>query len=216
MKKLRVKRYTQKLKSSDCGPTTVRMILHHFGIERSLTELATKLRYGNFGTYISDNGLLFLNEGLSVTLVTANTILFDFDDRKKLTNKKKVLIYLKKLLQGKMKTMQPFKPGIRIMVEFLEKGGNVVVEIPSKQHIIKAIDRGDLVMALIVPNAFSTIGSFHHFVTVYGYDASSVYIADPWPKAKAGKVSWEDFLYGVHASTVGDLDTGSLLVVGKR
>lgn len=215
MKKLPVKRYTQKLKSSDCGPTTVRMILHYFGIERPLKELASKLRYGSFGTYISDNGLLFLNEELSVTLVTANTILFDFDDRKKLTSKKKVLTYLKKLLRGKLKTMQPFKSGIRIMVEFLNKGGEIKIEIPNKDHVTRAIDRGDLVMALIVPNAFSTIGSFHHFVTVHGYDVSGVSIADPWPKAKAGKVSWEDFLYGVHASTVGDLDTGSLLIVGK-
>lgn len=216
MKKLTVTHYTQKVKSSDCGPTTARMILDYFGVQKTVAELAKNLRYGNFGTYISDNGLLFLKNGLAATLVTANTILFDYHDRKILKTKSRVLVYLKNLLKGNLKTMRPFKNGIRIMLEFLEHGGNVKIEIPSLRHIKEAIDRGDLVMALVVPNAFSTVGSFHHFVTVHGYDDAHVYIADPWPKSTTHKVRNEDFLYGIHASTVGDLDTGSLLIVGKR
>lgn len=216
MKTLAVRRYTQKVQSADCGPTVARMILEYFGVRTTVAKLTKKLRYGNFGTYISDNGLLFLENRLAATLVTANTILFDYQDRKILKTKPRVLAYLKKLLKGNLKTMHPFKGGIRIMVEFLERGGNIKIEIPSLHHIREAIDRGDLVMALVVPNAFSAHGSFHHFVAVNGYDKNHVYITDPWPKSKVTKIKIEDFMYGVHASTVGDLDTGALLIVGRR
>jgi len=216
MKKLSVTRHTQKAKSADCGPTTARMILEHFGVVRTTQELAKELRYGDFGTYISDNGLLFLREGLSAKLITANTILFDYEDRKRLTTKKKVILYLKGLLRGNLKTMRRFKPGIRIMLQFLEAGGSIAIEIPSFSHIKEAIDAGKLVMALVVPNAFSVVGSFHHFVVVNGYDAHYIYITDPWPKSSVTKVAINDFMYSVHASTVGDLDTGSLLIIGAR
>lgn len=216
MKKLDVTRYTQKVNSGDCGPVVARTILDYFGVKKTTKELAEELRYGNFGTYISDNGLLFLKHGLTATLVTANTILFDYEDRKSLKTKILAVHYLKKLLTRNLRKMRQFKNGIRIMLEFLEHGGNIKIEIPSLRHIKGAIDRGDLVMALVVPNAFSVGNSFHHFVAVNGYDDRYIYIADPWPTSTAHKVRNEDFLYGIHASTVGDLDTGSLLIVGKR
>lgn len=216
MKKLPVVRHTQRVKSADCGPTTARMMLEYFGIARFTQELADQLRYGDFGTFISDNGLLFLREGLSAKLVTANTILFDYEDRQRLTTKRKVITYLKGLLRSRLKTMSRFKPGIRIMLEFLEAGGSIAIEIPTFKHIQNAIDSHKLVMALVVPNAFSVDGSFHHFVVVNGYDKQYVYITDPWPKSTVTKVAIEDFMYSVHASTVGDLDTGSFLIVGKE
>jgi len=216
MKKLSVTRHMQRVKSADCGPTAARMILEYFGVVRTTGELAKELRYGDFGTYISDNGLLFLREGLSAKLITANTILFDYEDRKRLTAKQKIVAYLKGLLRSRLKTMYRFKPGIRIMLKFLQAGGSIAIEIPSFSHIKGAIDSGKLVMALVVPNAFSVVGSFHHFVVVNGYDKHHVYITDPWPKSTITKVAIEDFMYSVHASTVGDLDTGSLLIIGTR
>lgn len=221
MKKLKMKRYTQGLKSVDCGPVATQSILDYFGVKKNLDELKKDIIHyiqgGPIeGTYIYDNGLLLLKNDLSVTLITANPYLFSSQERSRLNSQTKILNHLKKLSASRLKSLKRFKKEIQIFRKFIEKGGKVVLEIPTEKHIKKAIDSGKPVLALVLPRAYLNKGRSFHFVVISGYDAKNFYFVDPWPETREKSAPIKDFMYGLHSATGGDLDNGSLLVVGKK
>lgn len=51
-------------------------VLNHFGKTKKLDDLKQQMTYVTGGTYIYDNGLAILAEGLSAELITVNPLLF--------------------------------------------------------------------------------------------------------------------------------------------
>ncbi|MBI4087104.1 hypothetical protein HY416_03970 [Candidatus Kaiserbacteria bacterium] len=212
MRKLVVPLYLQAPKSVDCGPVCVRMVLSYFGIRRSLAFLQKKLHYDKTGTSSYDNGALLLDEGLRVTAVTANPMLFPPDIVRSLKNKK----HLQELITKKSKTTPKYKKCLKTLEKFLEKGGNLIIEIPNAKHVRAAIDAKRPIIALLYGKAMGSNEGTFHFVVVTGYDGKHVFINNPYPKSKRQwKCPMDTFLYAVHSSSVGYIDNATLLIISK-
>lgn len=218
MKKLKVQRKLQAVNSLDCGPVSVQMVLDYFRIQRTVKELKKDLYYSDLGTYLYDNGLLFLKEGLKVTLVTANPLLFSGIERKQLKTKRAVREHLENIVKNKTKAFQEYKHGIALFIKFLDAGGDVSIEIPEFKHIREAIDANTLVMPNFHMNASGIIKDrdlgFHTFV-ITGYDEDYIYFKDPYPKTNKTKILIKDFMFAVHAASCVDIDNGSFLLIRK-
>lgn len=211
MEKLEVPIFYQQKNSTDCGPISVRMILNYFGIQKSGAELKKLMTYDPSGTSIYDNGLRCLEEGLRATLVTANPRLFHQEIRAKLKSKKSLLDYLSKAQRkiDKKKTM------VKHFKDFINQGGKVIIEIPIFSHVKEAIDKKQLVLALLYGQALGLNEGGFHFVVVSGYKKDAVYISNPLPGSRSGWFPLADFMYALYSSTCFDIDNGSLLIVGK-
>ncbi|MFT7644864.1 MAG: hypothetical protein ACI9BF_000527 [Candidatus Paceibacteria bacterium] len=211
MKKIDIKVFFQKNKSPDCGPVCTQMVLNYFGKQSSLEAVKNKVTYVTGGTYIYDNGLLVLREGLSAELVTANPLLFKQEDRTVLKSKKDILKHLSVIKRKKNAKKQP----ITMFQDFLKEGGSAKIEIPCIKHITKAIDAGKLVIALLYGGALGKKEGGFHFIVVTGYKKGYVHINNPGKRSRQGWFTEEDFLYALHSSTCTDVDNGSLLIVGR-
>lgn len=95
-------------------------------------------------------------------------------------------------------------------------GGEVMLEIPTFDHIRNAIDAGNPIIALMYARALGSKEGGYHFVVVSGYDSELVEITNPLPSAqKKGWFPAKDFIYGVHVSTTAELDNGTFLIASK-
>lgn len=187
------------------------MVLNHFGKKRKLEELKENMLYVPGGTYIYDNGLVVLREGLKAELITANPLLFKQEDRVLMNNEDNVLNHLSQVKRKKNAKKQP----IKLFQDFIKKGGRVKVEIPNLHHIRNAIDKNKLIIVLLYGGALGKREGGFHFVVVTGYKKGFVYINNPGKKSRQGWFREEDFLYALHSSTCADVDNGSLLIVGQ-
>ncbi len=211
MKKIDIEVFFQTNKTQDCGPVCTQMVLNHFGKGKKLEEIKTKVNYVLGGTYIYDNGLVILNEGLNVELITANPLLFKQEDRAVLKNEKSILKHITAIKRKK----NAKKEALGIFQDFIKHGGKVKVEIPSLDHINKAIDQNKLIIALLYGGALGKNEGGFHFVVVTGYKKGFVYINNPGKKTRQGWFPEDDFLYALYSSTCADVDNGSLLIVGE-
>lgn len=212
MKKIDITVFFQNEKSQDCGPVCTQMVLHYFGRERKLEEIKKGMTYiPNEGTYLYEQGLIFLKEGFKTELITANPLLFKQNDKLKL---KDTYDILKHLTDIKRKN-QSKKKAITLFRNFIKKGGKVKIEIPLLDHIIKALDTGRLVIALIYGGALGENEGGFHFVVVTGYKKGFVHINNPSKKSRQGWFPEQDFLYALYSSTCVDIDNGSFLIIGE-
>jgi len=213
MKKIEITPILQDENSVDCGPTCVKMVLDHFGIYKDIESLRSLLGYTEEGTSAYDKGALLLTENLNVTVVTAHPRLFTPDD---IAN-----IHLKQDIESVIDKVSMEEPKSKCVLDtfknFLSKGGKFSLEIPTFKHIKKAIDADCLVIALLYARALGSNEGGYHFVVVNGYDDDeNVFITNPLPNSK--KQSWfpsNEFIFGLHVSTMVDVDNGSLLIVSK-
>jgi hypothetical protein len=211
--KISIPYHVQKKSSQDCGPVCVQMILEYFGKQKKLSELTKQLQYAKMGTSAYDNARLLLQEKLAVTAVTAHPMLFPADKIKKLTSKKILL----KHLDGQAKKFKRFKPGIKLIKNFISADGKMKLEIPQALHIQNALDKGSLVLALLYAQALGSNEGGFHFIVISGYKKNKVYINNPSPYSqRQGWFPMDQFLYGLHASTCADIDNGTLLIVSKK
>jgi Peptidase_C39 like family len=211
MKKIDIEVFFQANKSPDCGPVCTQMALNHFGKGKKLEEIKTKVNYVPGGTYIYDNGLVILKEGLKAELITSNPLLFKQEDRSILKNEKSVLKHLTAIKRKK----NAKKQAIDIFQDFIKQGGKVKIEIPTLDHVKKALDQNKLIIALLYGGALGKKEGGFHFVVVTGYKKGFVYINNPGKKSRQGWFSESDFLYALYSSTCADVDNGSLLIVGE-
>lgn len=211
MKNLGVQTFYQEENSADCGPIAARMILHYFGIEKSDAELKRLMTYDPNGTSIYDNGLRCLEEGLKATLITANPRVFHKEIQGKLKTKDALL----KFLSAYQRKHSKKKGLIKLFKDFVSKGGKVRIEIPSFDHVKNAIDKNQLVLALLYGRALGLNEGAFHFVVVSGYKKNAVFINNPLPGSRTGWFPLSDFMYALCSSTCFDVDNGSLLIVGK-
>jgi ABC-type bacteriocin/lantibiotic exporter with double-glycine peptidase domain len=211
MKKIDIEVFFQTNKSADCGPVCTQMVLNHFGKSKKLEEIKSKVNYVPGGTYMYDNGLVILNMGLKVELITANPLLFKQEDRSVLKSEKSILKHLTVIKRKKGAKKQ----AISIFQDFIKQGGLVKIEIPSLDHIKKAIDQNKLVIVLLFGGALGKKEGGFHFVVVTGYKKGFVHINNPGKKTRQGWFPEDDFLYALYSSTCADVDNGSFLVIGK-
>jgi len=211
MKKLQTKTFFQKKGSSDCGPISTQIILDYFGIKKTEVELKEKILYENGATYLYDNGLLILREGLNVTLVTANLLLFRKEDQGKLGIKEDLFKHISKYARKRPKK----KNAIRLFKDFVNHGGKVKIEVPTLNHIKEAIDKNKLVLAMVYARALGVHEGGLHFIVVSGYKKGYVHINNPLPGSTSGWFPVDDFMYALYSSTCFEVDNGSLLIVGK-
>ncbi len=214
MKTINIPLKLQEKGSQDCGPVCVQMVLEYFKLNQNFDSLKEKLRYNEVGTTAYDNASLLIDEGLKVTAITAQPRLFSPDKIATITSKE--LLY--EVIQKKMEqvTTTRDKDNLETFIKFLDKGGEFKLEIPGFSHIKEAIDNGYPVIALLIAQALGSKEGGYHFVVVSGYDEGRVYINNP--AQSSSQQAWfpiERFLYAIHASTVGDFDNGTLLVVSK-
>jgi ABC-type bacteriocin/lantibiotic exporter with double-glycine peptidase domain len=210
MKKIDIEVFFQKNKSPDCGPVCVQMVLNHFGKRKKLDDIKTGMVYVPGGTYLYDNGLVILREGLHAELVTANPLLFKQEDRIELRTSEDVLQHLTKIKRKK----NAKKQALGLFQEFIIQGGKVQVEIPTIEHIVKAIKNEKIIIALLYGGALGRKEGGFHFVVVTGYKKGFVHINNPGKRSRQGWFPEQDFLYALYSSTTADIDNGSLLIVG--
>lgn len=151
------------------------MILNYFGIEKRLDDLKKDMSIEEFGTYIYDNGICFLENGLRVELVTANPLIFKKDLIKNLKSPGEIKKHLTKIQKKNPKT----KSALEIFKYFIGLGGRVNLKIPSISHIQKALDKNKLVLALIYGGALGTNEGGFHFVIISGYKKNYLYVNNP-------------------------------------
>ena len=213
MKQLNVPLILQEHGSIDCGPTSVQMVLQYFDIQKSLPQLQAKLHYDpKIGTSLFDNGSLFLDEGFQTTVVTAQPLLFPPDIQKTITNEKDI----ETLVENKLEENTKQKHILKTFLIYLKKVGKVKLEIPAFTHIKKAIDDNMPVIALLNAQSLGSNEGEWHFVVVTGYNDNEVFLNNPWPLSrKQGWFPFEQFIYGVHASTCVAIDNGTFLIASK-
>lgn len=189
------------------------MVLEYYGIHRELEDLSKALAYSGTGTSAYENGTLLLREGFKVAMVTAQPKLFSPDTIPNIKTKEDILAVVQ---ARKAKNIEAEKNQFAPITTFIEEGGVMNLEIPSFEHIRKAIDAGSPVIALLYAQALGSREGGYHFVVVSGYDSELVEITNPLPSAqKRGWFPAKDFIYGVHASTTAELDNGTFLIASK-
>ena len=212
MKYIEIDTFFQNEGSSDCGPICMQMILSHFGIIKEEEEIKKHITYVSGGTYIYDNAMIALRKGLNVELVTANPLLFKLEDISELDSEEKVRRHIIKYKSSHQKDVH----ALELFEDYMSQGGEVSLEIPSIQHIKKAIDLNKLVLASVYIGALGrNEGSGFHYVVVSGYKDDCVYVNNPRIIARQGWFREKDFMYAVHSSTCVAVDNGSLIIVGK-
>lgn len=206
----------QKKGSVDCGPACLMMVLEYYGIKKTINELKKELKIHKVGTYATQLGIYLLENGFAVEIVTQNPGLFTIKDRKRTT--KQLLREIKEF--SKIPKNRKHKKSLDYYEKFFKKGGMLKVKIPNTEDIKKEISQGRPLIALMTTNFLYDVKKrkFNfHFNVITGIDGKYIYANDPLPDKRGGKKKYpiEDFLYGVYASSYGDLDNASFLKIKK-
>lgn len=225
MKLLPIKQLYQKEKSLDCGPVCVQMILEYFGIKKELSEIIAVLDYDQVGTTIFQNAQIFIQNNIKTVNINNNPLLFSYNYDKLQANKdnfqKMTNTQVLELINQKKEKLEKYSKTLGEMEDYLKNGGQINIKTPQFSEIKSAIDENKPIIALVF--SYREKGIFHHFVIVNGYDTikdknddavEMVFVTDP---SKMGKTGWfpaSDFIFWLHASTLADIDNGSLLIVG--
>ena len=209
--KLDVPLVRQPRRSRDCGPAGLRMLLSYYGVEVSVDSLASELAVDEVGTYLPQLGSCLLGRGFGVEIVGLHPALFTLRDGDASPD------VVRKRLEGLRRAAKTDRRRRLVdhFLEFAERGGRLRAKIPDEQDLREEIAQGRPVLALLTSNVLTgrKPGVNFHFNLVTGIDEDFVYVNDPLAGLRGGRRRHpiREFLFGVHASTLGDLDNGSLL-----
>ncbi len=216
MKLIDVPLYLQTPGSIDCGPACIQMLYDHFlGKKIDIEEVKKQLDYTEVGTTLYQNGSQLLKEGLKVTAISANPLVFPGNTWDQLKTNEDVREYIQKKYDDSYLD-DHFKLIYRTLLQFIDDGGDFKVKIPDFNDIKDAIDRDAIVCALNYTQPLGENEGTFHFVLVTGYDEGRVFINNSWPLSQ--KQAWfpiDKFLFAVHSSALGDADNASFLIVSK-
>ena len=112
------------------------MILKYYNIEKNLAKIKKKVKvFPEFGTYVPQRDVYFIEQGLDVSIVTLHPKMFTKNDiNLSQSNIKKRFAYLKTKIKKKddMRTLQYF-------INFMELGGRIIPTIPTLKIIEKEL-----------------------------------------------------------------------------
>ncbi len=147
--------------------------------------------------------------------MTHHPALFTLHDRH--ATQQQIRARLKKMLR---RATSKKKKVLQYFIEFLDTGGTITVRIPSVDDIHSEIVQKRPIAALLTSNflAGKKPDFNFHFNVIAGLDTTQVYVNDPLPDSRGGKKKYRiaDFLFGVHASSFGDIDNGCFMKIRKR
>ncbi len=212
--KLNVPLIRQKKNSVDCGIASLSMILKYYHINKSIAELKKEIKvYKHTGSYAPQLGRYLLDNGFRVEIVTMSPFLFTRRFRNK--SQKYLLKHLEKLRQHNKEPK--LKRSLRFFIEFIRKGGKVIVKIPTIEDIREEILNKKPLGAIITSRfLLARVPSFNfHFNVITGIDGKYIYVNDPLWDYRGGKHRYEinDFMYALYASAYGDSDNASLMKI---
>ncbi|GEM_PF-2372895 len=222
MEKLRVPLMRQLPNSVECGLVDVSMVYSYYGIQMSMEELRKDLPTTDIGTYAPQTGMHLLKNGFEVEIITHNPRLVWKTDKN--LNQKELLTKF----EDKYKTAdENDKIALGYFIDFMKNGGKVIVKIPSCQDLEEEIGQGRPVLVLLTnaslydKNIADTHGRHFdytfHGVVVIGIGEGKVLINDPYAEEEGGQKEYsaDEFMFAVHASSLGDLDNGSFMKIKK-
>lgn len=203
----------QGRQSSECGIALVKMLLDYHGRERTMRDLRAVLPVDSVGTYVPQLGTYLLKCGLEVAIATLHPGMFTVRD----VDMDGVRVARRlRTLRRTARRPRHIKV-LDFFSEFVAAGGVVRPRVPSAAILEEEIAARRPVGVLLTSHflvgrrpAFNA-----HFNLVTGVEDGDVFVNDPmWgPRGGAKRHAMDAFLFGVHASTFGDLDNGAFLLV---
>ena len=196
-----------------CGIACLKMILEYYGIDISFDKLKNEVKPDSLGTYAPQLGSYLIKNGFDVEIVSMHPALFTNKDKCK--NSDEIMVRLNGL--SDCLKSERNKKALRYFIDFLKIGGTIKVKSPCKDDISGEINEKRSVLALLTSNFL--VGAKpnfdFNFNVVRGIDDKYVYVNDPSRNEHGGKQKHivADFIYGVHASSYGDMDNGCLIRV---
>ncbi len=213
--KLEVPVIRQKRGTNECGLAGVAMILRYYGIKASLNELKREIQVDETGTYAPQLGRYLMHKGLQVEIVSMHPSLFTLKDSQRSSAH---LLKRFREIRRRSKSKQN-RIVLGHFIAFLKQGGTIKVKIPDEKEVRQEIAQGRPIGALLTSHFLTSTkpGFNFHFNILTGIDATHIYVNDPLPGSKGGRQKYKikDFLYGIYASTYGDVDNGCLIKVTK-
>jgi len=214
--KLNVPLIIQPKDSVYCGNTGVAMLLQYYGINKDLSKLTKEITTDTTGTYAPQLGTYLLKKGFEVSIITHHPKLFT----KKDVSLTQIQIMGRFRKKYELSTSPQDKKVLNYFIDFMKKGGKIIVRIPNIQDVEKEIRAHRPTGAVLTTNFIhGNKSKFNfHFNIITGFDNKYIYVNDPNWNETGGKKRYlyNDFLYGLYASTYGDLDNGCLLIVKKK
>ncbi len=214
---LRVPLFKQEKGSVDCGIVSIEMILKYYGFDVSFSSLKKEISVDEVGTYMPQLGSYLLRNGFDVSIVSFHPGLF--------TSKHRSLsgVALKNHFQELFSFYNnpQHKKVLSYFIDFIDLGGKVIVDIPSKIIVKNELLAGRPVGTILTSNFLLMTDKprFNfHFNVITGMTDETITVNDPAWGAYGGEHTYDidDFFYGVYASAFGDLDNASLLLVKKK
>jgi predicted double-glycine peptidase len=225
--RLKVPLSRQKEGSADCGPICVSMILDYYSIKNNMDQIPKEIRAidkkmvlpKDSFTYTPQLGLYLLNKGFEVEIITFNPWLFRYRDKLKINPIEDVEEFYERIKRKRISV--EIKRPSKFFIDFMKKGGKVVVRVPDEKDIRTEIEHGRPLIALLTtnflyPKATKRTFNFHANV-ITGIDAKYVYVNDPLANINGGRRKHliPEFMYGLYASAYGAPDNASLIKIRR-
>lgn len=198
---------------SDCGIVALAIILEYYSVRDSIKEIKKIMNYKEGYTYMPQLGLYLLDRGFDVTITTLHPRLFTKND---INLTKDELI---KRFNDFIPRSEQEKRIANYFIDFLNRGGNIEIKIPSLKDIIVDINKKRPLIALLTTNFLDSpkpsLNS--HFNIVTGYDKDYVYVNDP-AVYRGGRKRYliKDFFFGLYANVGGGIDNSSFMKIKPR
>lgn len=215
MKKLAVAYHPQTPDKSDCMVACLKMVLDYYGVPCAFTEMSDHFTYNSVGLSMPQIGLYVIDKGLNAEITTLNPHLFSAKDVGKSETETAAKIAVRSFDDAEKETIR------KDFESFMQKGGIVSARLPTKQEIIKAIDKDTPVIILLVSRLLHGYkdGYNFHANLIYGYDDTSFYLHDPEvPDLGGGShcVDQDLVMYAMAVMGYADIDNASFMKITKN
>lgn len=223
MERLKVPLFRQEPDSVECGLVCLKMIYDYYDVAKSIEEFRKELPTTSVGTYAPQTGLCLLKDGFKVEIVTHNPRLVEKID-KDLTQEELLRKFEKK---STSLTEESDKLAMGYFIDFMKNNGKVTVKIPSIDDLKQEIEQKRPILVLLTnapltPKNIADLkgkpfGYTFHSMVVVGIDNNKVLVNDPYDNEEGGEkeYSFEEFLFAVYSSSLGDLDNGCFMKIKR-
>lgn len=169
-----VPHYAQE-RSMTCGLACVRMLLDFYGYKVSEDEILAETYMHKMGSWYSDLAKPFIERGLKTKIYTINLNIYSpFWAGENVEKLKKRLSKRKEELKGLLKTE------VERMLQYLDSGGELALEIPDVEVLRNLIRKQPLIIPINRSFIYrDRIDDAGHYVVVNGFDGDSYTVLDP-------------------------------------